>query len=100
VSELVDQVVALVDPDELWLFGSVVRGDDDGDSDIDLLVVLPSFDPPSTMDPERRVHGSITTPAPFDVAFTTPAASCSVHGSREPGNGPLSERVGAYMSET
>jgi predicted nucleotidyltransferase len=70
--ELVDQVVALPHAGAVWLYGSVARGDDDGDSDIDLLVVLPSFDPASTMDLKRQVHGSITTPVPFDVAFTAP----------------------------
>jgi predicted nucleotidyltransferase len=83
VPELVDEVVSLLDPDEVWLFGSVSRGDDDGDSDIDLLVVLPSFDPATTMDFKRRVHGSVTTPVPFDVAFTD--SGRFAHRARIPG---------------
>jgi predicted nucleotidyltransferase len=39
--------VALIDPETVRLSGSVGRGDDDGDIDIDLLVVLPSFDRPA-----------------------------------------------------
>ena len=37
---VVDEVVAAVDPLEVILFGSVARGEDGPDSDIDLLVVL------------------------------------------------------------
>ena len=70
VAPLVAQIVELVDPDAVWLLGSVARGDDDADSDIDLLIVLPEFDPADTVDLKRRVHRSVSVPVPFDVAFT------------------------------
>jgi ribosomal protein L34 len=72
VPELVDQVVALLDPEVAWLYGSVARGDDDGKPRHRPPRVLPPFDPARTTDMKRRVHSSITTPVPFDVAFTAP----------------------------
>jgi len=72
VPELVDRVATLLDPEAVWLIGSVARGDDDGDSDIDLLVVLRSFDPSETMTLKRRVKHAVTLPVPFDVTFTDP----------------------------
>jgi hypothetical protein len=39
--DAVHRLVAQLDPDEIWLFGSRARGDHRPDSDIDLLVVLP-----------------------------------------------------------
>jgi uncharacterized protein len=72
VPDLVRQVVALLEPEAVWLFGSVARGDDNGDSDIDLLIVLPRFDPAETMRLKQRVHRSVSVPVPFDVAFTDP----------------------------
>ena len=37
---LVAQLVDEFDPVEVWLFGSVARGNDNADSDINVLVVL------------------------------------------------------------
>ena len=41
IQKLVDNIVELVDPIEIILFGSYARGDPNPDSDIDLLVVMP-----------------------------------------------------------
>jgi hypothetical protein len=41
IADAVHRLVAQLDPDEIWLFGSRARGDHRPDSDIDLLVVLP-----------------------------------------------------------
>ena len=60
------------DPAAVWLYGSVARGDDGGDSDIDLLVVLDSFDPRDAIDLKVRAFNIATTSAPFDVSFTDP----------------------------
>lgn len=72
VTPLVEEIADVLDPDAIWLFGSVARGDDDGDSDIDLLVVLAGFDPADSVGLKRRVHGAVSVPVPFDVAFTDP----------------------------
>lgn len=44
VPTIVEEIVAEADPIRVLLFGSVARGDDGPDSDIDLMVVLPSID--------------------------------------------------------
>lgn len=41
IDDAVLRLVAQLDPDEIWLFGSRARGDHHPDSDIDLMVVLP-----------------------------------------------------------
>lgn len=40
VQMIVDRIVALTDPDLIYLFGSRARGDHDPDSDLDLLIVV------------------------------------------------------------
>lgn len=69
---LVDEFVTEFDPTAVWLYGSVARGDDNGDSDIDILVVLDSFDPGEAIDLKVRAFNAATTSAPFDVSFTDP----------------------------
>ncbi|MEO6124439.1 MAG: nucleotidyltransferase domain-containing protein [Ilumatobacteraceae bacterium] len=69
---LVADIVAEFDPVAVWLYGSVARGDDDGDSDIDLLVVLDSFVPSDSIELKLQAFRAATTNAPFDVAFTDP----------------------------
>ena len=44
VPDVVRTIVQRFDPVRVTLFGSVARGDDGPDSDIDLLVVLPEID--------------------------------------------------------
>ena len=56
----------------MWLYGSVARGDDDGHSDIDLLIVLDSFDPRDAIDLKVRAFKASPSSAPFDVSFTDP----------------------------
>jgi predicted nucleotidyltransferase len=43
VPDVVEQIVDRFDPLRILLFGSVARGEDGPDSDIDLLVVLPEL---------------------------------------------------------
>ena len=50
----------------------VARGDDNGDSDIDLLIVLDSFDPRDAIDLKVRAFKASAASAPFDVSFTDP----------------------------
>jgi predicted nucleotidyltransferase len=72
VPRAVEDLVGACDPLQVILFGSVARGEDGPDSDIDLLVVLPH------VEPERRhqlmvdLHRALTVPAPVDVFVTDP----------------------------
>jgi uncharacterized protein len=70
---VVDEVVAAVDPLELILFGSVARGDEGPDSDIDLLVVFEHVEPENRRALMAHVRRSIQTVAPIDVLVTDPA---------------------------
>jgi len=72
VDDLVAEIVEEFDPISVWLLGSVARGDDDADSDIDLLVVVESFAPDETMSLKRRLHRRTQVPVPFDVSFSCP----------------------------
>lgn len=72
VDDLVAEIVQQLDPVAVWLIGSVARGDDRGDSDVDLLVVLRSFSPTDALALKRRIHGKTQVPVPFDVSFTEP----------------------------
>lgn len=72
VDELVAEVVDELDPVSVWMLGSVARGDEGPDSDIDLLVVLRSFSPTDVLALKRHVHERTTVPVPFDIAFTDP----------------------------
>jgi uncharacterized protein len=70
---VVDELVAAVDPLEVILFGSVARGDDGPDSDIDLLVVFDHVDPSEKRSLMAHARRSITTVAPIDVLVTDQA---------------------------
>jgi uncharacterized protein len=76
VPAVVADVVRAADPVRVILFGSVARGEEGPDSDLDLLVVLDSVEP----GPARRrlmgaIRGAITVRAPIDV-FVTDSAEC------------------------
>ncbi len=46
LAEIIRRIVEAVHPDQIILFGSQARGDAGPDSDVDLLVVAPSDEPP------------------------------------------------------
>jgi predicted nucleotidyltransferase len=46
LSEIVQRLVAALQPEKIFLFGSKARGDDNFDSDYDLMVVVSSSDLP------------------------------------------------------
>lgn len=71
--QVVDEVVRAVDPMEVILFGSVARGEDGPDSDIDLLVVLSHIAPSEKRPMMARIRSAIETFAPVDVIVTDPA---------------------------
>ncbi len=76
---VVDEVVRAVDPDEVILFGSVARGDDGPDSDIDLLVVFEHIDPAEKRPMMARIRSAITTFAPVDVIVSDRAEMAERH---------------------
>ncbi|HXU37928.1 MAG TPA: nucleotidyltransferase domain-containing protein [Blastocatellia bacterium] len=69
---IVDRLVKAIDPDRIVLFGSRARGDERGDSDLDLLVVKDSDDPPHRrVIPAYRALAGIGVPK--DILWRTPA---------------------------
>jgi predicted nucleotidyltransferase len=68
--KLAAELVTAFRPVEVWLFGSVARGEDDGDSDLDVLVVLDSYAPTDAVALKLKAIRSVTVPVPFDAAFT------------------------------
>ena len=77
---VVDEVVCAVDPAEVILFGSVARGDDGPDSDIDLLVVFDHIEPGEKRRMMARIRSAIETFAPVDVIVTDAAEMEERHG--------------------
>jgi uncharacterized protein len=67
---VVEEVVRAVHPIEVILFGSVARGEDGPDSDIDLLVVFDHIEPTDKRPMMSRIRSSIETFAPVDVLVT------------------------------
>jgi uncharacterized protein len=64
---VVDEVVAACHPVEVILFGSVARGEDGPDSDLDLLVVLDSVERLERRRVMRHIRSAIHTFVPIDL---------------------------------
>jgi predicted nucleotidyltransferase len=64
---VVNEIVAAVDPVEVIVFGSVARGEETTDSDLDLLVVVDSVEPIERRSVMRQVRGAIRTFVPVDI---------------------------------
>lgn len=74
VPAAVADIVRLVDPVRVILFGSVARGDEGPDSDLDLLVVLDSVEPgPARRRQMAAIRAGIAVRAAIDVFVTDPA---------------------------
>jgi uncharacterized protein len=73
VNDVVGDLVAAADPLRVVLFGSVARGTDGPDSDIDLLVVLPQVEPNRRHELTVTLARAITAPVPVDLLVTDPA---------------------------
>ncbi len=70
LQEMVRRLVEAIDPDRIILFGSRARGDARPDSDVDLLVIKDSTEPPHRRSiPAYRALGRI--PAPTDILWRT-----------------------------
>jgi predicted nucleotidyltransferase len=73
VPDVVADLVTAARPLRVLLFGSVARGTDGPDSDIDLLVVEPEVDPGRRHELTVRLARSITAPVPVDLLVTDAA---------------------------
>jgi uncharacterized protein len=73
VPDVVRDLVAAADPLQVLLFGSVARGVDGVDSDIDLLVVLPKAERDRRHELTVQLARAITAPVPVDLLVTDPA---------------------------
>lgn len=71
--EVVREIVEAVEPREVILFGSVARGENGPDSDIDVLVVLDAIRPEAKRPMMAHIRSAIRTFAPVDVLVTDPA---------------------------
>ena len=75
VPEVVDVLVRACDPEQVLLFGSVARGDDDPDSDLDLMVVCSSIDYTKRHELEAQLYAAIGGRAPVQL-FVTDRREC------------------------
>ena len=66
---VVNEIVNAIDPVEVIVFGSVARGEETTDSDLDLLVVVDSVDPLERRSVMRQVRGAIRTFVPVDIVI-------------------------------
>ena len=64
---VVAEVVEAFDPAEIILFGSLARGEEGPDSDIDLIVVFDHVDRADRRRRMREMRGAIETFVPVDV---------------------------------
>ena len=64
------EIAAALDPVEIILFGSVARGEDNANSDIDLLVVFDAVVPSEKRALMVRTRTAIVTVAPIDILVT------------------------------
>ncbi len=72
VPDVVRDLVGECDPLQIILFGSVARGDDGPDSDLDVLVVLSKVEPSERHELMGRLRGAIKAMLPIDVLVTDP----------------------------
>lgn len=72
VPEVVDDIVRGFSPVRVILFGSVVRGEEGPDSDLDFLVVLDRVEPAKRAKLMGRIRFAISAPVPIDVFVTDP----------------------------
>lgn len=70
VPSIIDEIVAMVHPVRVILFGSVARGEELPDSDVDLLVVLDAIDANQRAHLMGQIRLAITAPASIDILVT------------------------------
>lgn len=67
VRELVRRMVKFYKPEQIYLFGSVARGEDGPDSDLDFCVVLPDSAEPALLKPGGMRRLILDLPAAVDI---------------------------------
>lgn len=72
VPDVIDDLIAACDPLRIVLFGSLARGDDGPDSDIDIVVVLPEIDPATRHEIMTKLQLAVRAPVPVDIFPTDP----------------------------
>jgi predicted nucleotidyltransferase len=70
VPQLVGEVVEAAHPERVILFGSVGRGDDGPDSDIDLMVVLPHLDYAQRRQLNAELRSRVDASVPVELFLT------------------------------
>lgn len=63
------QVAKRFDPDQIYLFGSHAYGQPNDDSDVDVLVVMPTR---NQMSQAFKIHSTLLPPFPLDIIVRTP----------------------------
>ena len=92
LADVVDRVVTTIDPLEVIVFGSIARGDEGPDSDIDLLVVLDHVEPSDKAAVLTSIYRGLRCGVPVDVIVTDLAEMTSHRGhgvGSVPGPRPL-----------
>lgn len=74
--EAVSDIVRQFNPMRVILFGSVARGDEGPDSDLDLLVLRDPFDKLRRADLMGKIRFAVSAPVPIDV-FVTDEPECA-----------------------
>ncbi len=70
VPAVVDDIVQFCRPYCVILFGSVARGDEGPDSDLDFLVILDHLEEARCVELMGKIRGAISAPVPTDVFVT------------------------------
>jgi predicted nucleotidyltransferase len=73
VPDAVSDIVRACDPIRVILFGSVARGEEGPDSDLDFLVVLDHVDPAERAKLMSAIRAAIDAPVAIDIFVTDPA---------------------------
>ncbi len=71
IRQVVQQIVERFQPQKVILFGSYSQGTSTEDSDVDLLVVMETDEPP--LHAAARIAAAIDHPFPLDILVFTPA---------------------------
>lgn len=72
VPDAVSDIVRACNPIRVILFGSVARGEEGPDSDLDFLVILDRVDPGEKIELMGTIRFAISAPVPIDVFVTDP----------------------------